>query len=199
MSCLNVGILLFDDVELLDFAGPYEVFSVAADRQQPPPFKVFTVARQNWPVRSVNGLTVNADYHFSNCPTIDLLVIPGGNGMRQEITRPDVVEWVRERASLARHVMSVCSGARLLAAAGLLKGQSATTHHEVVDELARQAPDATIIAGARFIESGKIFSSAGISAGIDLSLYLVAKLCGNDVATDSARYMEYDWRHRHAG
>jgi len=188
---LNVGVFLFDRVELLDFAGPYEVFSVASELHGHDLFTTFTVAETRREVVTVNGLRVGADFGFDDHPPVDVLVIPGGIGTRAEMGKPAVLDWVRRTQSSARVVFSVCSGARILGALGLLDGLDAVTHHEVAPELRAIAPLARIRDGVRFIDQGRIMTSAGISAGIDLSLHVVGSLCGKEVARAAAVYMEY--------
>jgi transcriptional regulator GlxA family with amidase domain len=191
----NVGIFLFPDVELLDFAGPYEVFSVTSELNDYKLFKVFTVSADGGEIKSVNGLKVTPDYSFDNHPPIDILVIPGGIGTRAEIGKQPVLDWVGRICEKARIAMSVCSGARLLGALGFLDGFEAVTHHTVVASLRELAPRATVREDKRFIDNGKFMTSGGISAGIDLALHVVSKLCGQPVATKTIKYMEYgDWR-----
>lgn len=189
---IAVGIFVFQDVELLDFAGPYEVFSVASELHGHALFSTFTVAGQTGEVRSVNGLRVCPDYGFDGHPAIDVLVVPGGVGTRKEMGKPLVLDWVRRVQAGSRITYSVCSGARILGALGLLDGLDAVTHHEVADELRRIAPRACVLAGRRFVDQGRIMTSAGISAGIDLSLHVVRLLCGDAVARATAAYMEYE-------
>ncbi|MDT8900002.1 DJ-1/PfpI family protein [Anaeroselena agilis] len=193
----NVGIFLFNDMELLDFAGPYEVFSVTAELNDYKLFKVFTVSEGGAAVKSVNGLTVLPDYGFDSHPPVDILVVPGGVGTRAEIAKPAVLEWVAATNRNAIITMSVCSGARVLGVLGLLDRLEATTHHQVIGHLAELAPRAIIRADERFVDNGKIMTAGGISAGIDLSFHIVTKLYGKDIADKTVRYMEYgDWRSR---
>ena len=191
----NVGIFLFNDVELLDYAGPYEVFSVTAQLNDHKLFKVFTVSEDGAAVRSVNGLTALPDFGFDNHPPIDILVVPGGIGTRAAYKNEAVLDWVKSVAASAQIVMSVCSGARVLGAVALLDGQATVTHHSVIDHLRETAPAAIIDVEKRFTDNGKVMTSGGISAGIDLALHVVAKLYGQDVANKTIKYMEYgDWR-----
>ncbi len=189
----QVGIFLFDDIELLDFAGPYEVFSVASELYDHGLFHVFTVSQGGQAVRTVNGLQALPDYGFGQHPGIDVLVIPGGNGTKKEMTKEPVIHWIKEAHRTAKITMSVCSGARLLGQAGLLDGLECTTHHEVVEHLSQIAPKA-VIRKARYTDNGRLCTSAGISAGIDLSLHIVERLCGGEAAARTKAYMEYgDW------
>lgn len=191
---LNVGIFLFNDIELLDFAGPYEVFSVAAEIQNNALFNVFTITEDGAGIRSVNGLRVMPDYDFNNHPHIDVLIVPGGNGTKIEMTKDAVLQWLKEQYNHSQITMSVCSGTRLLGKLGLLDNLKITTHHEVVADMKMIVPTVMIEEKVKFVDNGKILTSAGISAGIELSLYVVAKLFGKEVANKSAVYMEYgDW------
>lgn len=188
---LNIGIFLFNDVELLDFAGPYEVFSVATDLQDNALFNVFTITEDGGGIRSVNGLRVMPDYDFKNHPQIDVLVVPGGNGTKIEMTKDTVLQWLKEQYTHSQITMSVCSGTRLLGKIGLLDNLKITTHHEVIADMKMIVPTAMIEENVKFVDNGKILTSAGISAGIELSLYVVAKLFGKEVANKAAVYMEY--------
>lgn len=190
----NVGILLFDGIELLDFAGPFEVFSVTSELNNYELFKVFTVARNGEETKSVNGLKSIPDFSFDNHPGIDILVIPGGEGTKSEMMKKDVLDWIYHNYCSSKITMSVCSGARLLGKLGLLDGLECTTHHEVMEHLREIAPKAIINSKKRFTDNGRICTSAGISAGIDLSLHIVEKLYGTDIAGKTRAYMEYgDW------
>ncbi len=191
---LNVGIFLFSNVELLDFAGPYEVFSVTSELNDYRLFKVFTVTEDGKEIRSVNGLKVVPDFSFENHPPIDILVIPGGVGTRSEMNKPAVLEWVRRNYQASQFTFSVCSGARILGKLGLLDNQQSITHHEVLPELREIAPLAVIKSEKRFTDNGRILTSAGISAGIDLSIYMVEKFYGPEVRNKTMVYMEYgEW------
>ncbi|CAN5459041.1 DJ-1/PfpI family protein [soil metagenome] len=204
----RVAILMFDNVEVMDFAGPFEVFGVSALPDGTKLFDVYTVARLSKPVMARNNLSVNPDYSFGDCPRPDILVVPGGFGTRREKHNPAVLDFIKQQTEHAERVLSVCSGALLLAKAGLLDGLHATTHQGALAELRGDAPTATVLDGARVVDNGKIVLSAGISAGIDAALYLVGALHGPDQAKETAAYMEYDWRYhavdgtsvvRHAG
>jgi transcriptional regulator GlxA family with amidase domain len=189
----NVGILVFDEVEVLDFCGPFEVFAVTGRREQLDLFHVHTVARSR-PVLARGGLSVNPHHTLTNAPQADVLVIPGGFGTRREMNDPEVTDWIAKSARLAEVVLSVCTGALLLAKAGLLDGLSATTHHGALDLLEQVAPRASVERDRRVIDNGKIIVAAGVSAGIDAALHVVAKLHGEDRARETARYMEYEWK-----
>ncbi|MEO7414998.1 MAG: DJ-1/PfpI family protein [Opitutaceae bacterium] len=187
----NVAVFIFDEVEVLDFAGPFEVFSVADGLQGGETFHVFTFAETPGTVRARHGLKVVPTYTLENCAAPDVLIIPGGVGTRPLLAKPALLEWLRVKTKRAEIVMSVCTGALVLAKAGLLDGLRITTHHHAVGLLAELAPRATIDATARFHDNGKIVTAAGISAGIDASLHVIARLLGEPAATATAAQMEY--------
>jgi transcriptional regulator GlxA family with amidase domain len=195
---LSVGIFIFDGVEVLDFAGPFEVFSrtrlVAGTEsrrsEESAPFRVFTVAASADAVRATGDLRVLPHYDFASAPAIDLLVIPGGFGTRALLENAPVLDWIRRSAASARHVTSVCTGSLLLARAGLLSGRRATTHWAALDLLAGLDPTVTVDREARVVTDG-IVSSAGVAAGIDMAFSMVERLCGQAVADETARYIEY--------
>ncbi|HVU22866.1 MAG TPA: DJ-1/PfpI family protein [Opitutus sp.] len=187
----NVAILVFDDVEVLDFAGPFEVFAVTDELQNREVFHTFTFGLHPGTIRARNGLKIVPDFTLENCPPPHLLVVPGGQGTRALLKMPALHEWLRVKSRSAETVMSVCTGSLVLAAAGLLDGLRATTHHERLDLLRTLAPRTTIVENERFVDNGKVLTAAGISAGIDCSLHLVGRLLGPAVADDTARYMEY--------
>ena len=191
---INIGILIFNDIELLDFAGPYEVFSVTNELNNYNLCKTFTIEEQNRTIESVNGLKIIPDYSFKNCPKIDILVIPGGVGTKALLEQQKVLKWVRERYDETELTFSVCSGTRILGKIGLLNNVKYTTHHEIMKDMNQIAPGGIIVSGKKFIDNGKLLTSAGISAGIDLSLYLVEKMFGKEIRERTQRYMEYgDW------
>lgn len=196
VSVQTVAIFIFNDVEVLDFAGPFEVFGVTGGRGKRPLYDVFTVAQSLRPVMARNRLGINPDYSFETMPDADVLVVPGGFGTRREKRNPSVLRFLSERVAAAHSVVSICSGALMLAKAGLLSGLHATTHRGALEELALDAPDCTIWPEARVVDNGKIVVSAGISMGIEASLYTVAKHHGQAQAIETARYMEYDWNYQ---
>ena len=189
----NLAILIFDEVEVLDFCGPFEVFSVTGRRDNSNPFNVYTVAEKGQPILARNHLSVNPSFTIQDCPQPDILVVPGGLGTRREMHNAILIDWIRSSSQKAELILSVCTGALLLAKAGLLEGLAATTHHGAIELLKEVAPHTTIQANKRIIDNGRIIVSAGISAGIDMSLHVVAKLLGKEQALDTAQYMEYDW------
>ncbi|MBP2651726.1 MAG: DJ/PfpI family protein [Firmicutes bacterium] len=191
---LNVGIFLFNEIELLDFAGPFEVFTVTAELNDFKFFNVFTITESGRKIRTVNGLRVVPDFNFKNHPPIDLLIVPGGAGTKSEMNKASVLKWLKEQYGTSQKTMSVCSGTRLLGKLGLLDNMEIITHHEVIADMKEIAPTAIIKENVRFTDNGKILTSAGISAGIDLSLYVVEKLYGKKIANKTAIYMEYDNR-----
>jgi transcriptional regulator GlxA family with amidase domain len=188
----SVCIVLFDDVEVLDFCGPFEVFAVTGGREGRKPFEVCTVAENKKPIAARGGLSINPSHSFATCVRPDLLLVPGGMGTRREINNPTMLRWLEERASEAELVLSVCSGALLLAKIGLLDGLTATTHHGAIDELRAVSSGITIDGSKRFIDNGRVVVSGGISAGIDMSLHVVARLLGKEQAMETANYMEYE-------
>ena len=187
----NVAILIFDDVEVLDFAGPFEVFSVTAEINGYQFYNVYTVGETSGPIRAKNGLTVTPDYALSEAPQADIFIIPGGDGSKQVILNDVLMEQIKERIEQSEHTFSVCSGARILAKLGYLDGLDVITHHEVIPDIEKLAPTAHINKGARYTDNGKILTSAGVSAGIDLSFYLIKQLQDAGIAAKTARYMEY--------
>ena len=186
----NVGVLLFDDVEVMDFCGPFQVFSSAKLSGQDAPFHVFTCAEKTHAIWARNELSINPQFPLHNCPAMDILVVPGGWGTRQEMNNPRLIEWLRNTAPRAQIVLSVCTGALLLAKAGLLDGLGATTHHDALDLLRQMAPKATIHASERFVDNGRIVVAAGVCSGIDASLHIVARLLGESAARATAEYLE---------
>ncbi|MGB3401929.1 MAG: DJ-1/PfpI family protein [Microcoleaceae cyanobacterium] len=188
----NVAILLFNEVEVLDFAGPFEVFSITKSPGGDSLCNVYTVAETTQPILARNHLSINPDYTLENHPAPDIVIIPGGFGSRAALKQPNIIKWVQKSAQQAELVLSVCTGSLILAKAGLLNGLSATTHHHAFEELRQLAPQTTVITDQRFVDNDKILTSGGISAGIDLSFYVIAKLYGEAVAIQTAQYMEFD-------
>lgn len=189
---MNVAILLYEGVYQLDFAGPMEVFTDAGLDEETPAFTVYTVAESTSPLRTHTGLRVQAAYSFADAPAPDILVVPGGNSAwaRQH---PEAALWLREAAARAPLVMSVCTGAIILADLGLLDGLEATTWHGALDRLQAAAPTASIRPDVRYTDNGHIVTTAGISAGIDGALHVLTRLLGPDLAQRTARYMDYEY------
>ncbi|WP_340063921.1 DJ-1/PfpI family protein [Ascidiimonas aurantiaca] len=187
----NVGIFIFDEAEVLDFAGPFEVFSVSSQLNDHALFNVFTLAKTRDAITAVNGLSVNPDYAIEEAPSPDILILAGGNGTRKVIKDKEVINWIKAVYPKTEIIASVCSGSRMLAMAGLLKGKPYCTHHQVYGDMQELVPDGAPQKNKRFTNSGNIYSSGGISAGIDMSFHLVEKLHGKEVAQQTAGYMEY--------
>ena len=200
MNRRNVGIFVFDGVEVLDFAGPFEVFSrtrlapgIDSRRShETAPFEVFTVAATAGIVTATGGLRIEPRYSFETAPLIDLLVVPGGFGTRALATDSATLTWIRGVAEHSERLTSVCTGALLLAAAGLLHDRPATTHWGALDLLAQIDPSVRIERDVRFVHDGAVTTSAGVSAGIDMAIDVVRRMFGDDVAADVVRYMEYE-------
>lgn len=186
----RVAICLWNDVELLDFAGPGEVFAAAADGQA---FQLFTVAEKRGAVLSQGFLRLLPQFSVDTCPMANVIVVPGG-GTEHPIRAARVLPWLATAAGQAEVVLSVCTGALVLAAAGLLEGLEATTWHGTgISRLRHAAPRTVVHEDRRFVDNGRIVTAAGVSAGIDAALHIVGRLCGPPVAAETARYMEYDW------
>lgn len=196
---LQVVILLYPGIEILDFAGPYEVFSVATrialrdGLSAHPPFLVSTVAASRELLTARYDLRVQPDAQFDDELPCDVLIVPGGV-IDQPVNDPQTLAWVRRMASSTGLLTSVCSGALILAKAGLLQGHSVTTHWADIQELREGYPDLDVQENVPYVDAGSLVTSAGISAGIDMSLHLVARLLGGDAARVTARQMQYEWR-----
>lgn len=188
----NLAILLFDQVEVLDFAGPFEVFSVANELHDFSLFNVFTVSEKGADVVAVNGLKVGVDYSFNTCPDeIHYLVLPGGDGTKAIFQQLEYQRWIKSNYHQAQQVLTVCSGTRLLAGAGLLSGKQYCTHQDVYPHIAELAPEALPQMQLRYVRDGKLLSAGGISAGIDAAFAMLRDIAGSDVANKTATYMEY--------
>jgi transcriptional regulator GlxA family with amidase domain len=197
---MNVGILVFDEVELLDMAGPYEVFTTAArvharaaPAGAPALFTVFTLAQRPGPVRARAGLQLQAPHGLDDHPPLDCAIVPGGV-VDAVLGDPATIAWVRHQASRVAILASVCTGALLLAQAGVLDGRAATTHWEDLEALRALRPGVTVREGVRWVDTGAVVTSAGIAAGIDMSLHLVARLHSVDLALRTARQLDVAWR-----
>jgi len=199
VTAVPVAILVFDGVEVLDFCGPFEVFSTArggeASRDTAPVlFQVFTVAEQDRIVSATGGLEVKASVTIDQCPPVEMVIVPGGQGTRREVGNARILDWLAGRAAATPVMASVCTGAFLLAQAGLLDGRRATTHWDSLDRLRRTYPRVRVVADERVVDEGRVVTAAGISAGIDMSLLLIERYFGPDVAAETARWMEYERR-----
>lgn len=198
MDRKRVGIVIFPDVEVLDFCGPFEVFSVPRlseenRRHTPSPFEVLLVAEHAGPVTTTGGMQVLPHFTFADCPKLDVLVVPGGYGTREELKNPVMLEWLRSRAAEVETLTSVCTGSMLLGFAGLLEGKQATTHWKSLDWMRESFPATRVHFDRHFVIDGRLFTSAGISAGIDMSLKVVEHYLGDALARATARHMEYPY------
>jgi len=196
MSRRRVGLLVFPEVEVLDFCGPFEVFSVTRLneeqwRQDSSPYEVLIIAENPGVVVATGGLKVVPDRTIDDCPPLDVLVIPGGWGTRREMNNDRLIGWIRERARQVTTLTSVCTGALLLGKAGLLDGKRATTHWRILEEMRGWFPAVNVIDDQHVVEEGNVITSAGISAGIDMALLVVRQHHGEVVTRATARYMEY--------
>jgi transcriptional regulator GlxA family with amidase domain len=198
MDRRRVGIVLFEDVEVLDFCGPFEVFTATRvneekRREESSPFDVLLIAERPGPVTTTGGMRVLPHYTFDNCPQLDIVVSPGGLGTWNELKNPSMLEWLRARAAEANTVTAVCTGSMLLGAVGLLDGRHATTHWRALDWMRDSFPSVTVEYGKHFVKDGHVFTSAGISAGIDMALAVVADYFGEEITRATARHMEYPY------
>lgn len=199
-ASLRVLILAFDGVEALDFAGPFEVFTTASrvsQRMRPgsaAPFEVASVAHvaAGQPVQARAGLQLLANHALAGSPPADVLIVPGGV-VDTPMASPETLRWIARTAAKARIVASVCTGAFLLAASGVVADDAVTTHWEDVAELRERFPSLDVREDVRWVDNGRVVSSAGISAGIDMSLHLVERLAGRELAERTARQMDYAW------
>lgn len=181
----TVAILLFDRVEIIDFAGPWEVFGGAG-------YRIFTVAERTDPVKAVYAQRLLADYTFENSPRADVLLVPGG-GVGNAVNNANLIKWVQDSAKNSTYVMSVCTGAFILAKAGLLDGLSATTVRHAIENLATAGRNIKPVHDKRYVDNGKIITTAGLSSGIDGAFYLVSRMKGLGVAQETALGLEYNW------
>jgi len=188
-STTTIGIVLFTDAEELDWAGPFEVFGMAAHEKD---LSVVTIAESSEPVRCAKGLRVLPDHTFDNAPPLDVVLVPGGQGTRTEMNNPRMLEFVQKVAPGCDWVTSVCTGSMVLAKAGLTKGRKITTHWACFDELAEVAGDSELLKRVRYVRDGQLVTSAGVSAGIDMSLWLIGQMFDPNFARGIQRAMEYD-------
>jgi transcriptional regulator GlxA family with amidase domain len=196
MTRKRVGILVFPDVEVLDFCGPFEVFSVTRlneelRREELSPFEVLLVAEKSGTIVTTGGLKVTPDHTLDSCPPLDILVVPGGWGTRTEAKNARLLTWIGQRAKQVETLTSVCTGSMLLGEAGLLDGRHATTHWRSLQRMRESFPAVTVEEKMHVVEDGNVLTSAGISAGIDMALRVVARYHGETVARNTARNMEY--------
>lgn len=186
----TIGLLCFDDLEELDLVGPWEVFTAAVTGL--PDARVVTVAERAEPIRCAKGLRILPDHGFADAPALDVLLVPGGQGTRREIDNPALIEWLRRAGQGCSWVTSVCTGALLLHGAGFTRGRRITTHRNFVPQLRERAPDAEVLEGVRYVRDGNLVTAAGVSAGIDMALWLVGQIWGVDRARLVQRGIEYD-------
>lgn len=191
MNVKNTTILLYKDVEVLDFAGPFEVFNTANSAYGEKLFNVYTVAEHKDILEARNGLKVLPDYSIAMCPQPDILVIPGGDGRKVQMNNEVILNWLKDNYKKAELILSVCTGAFILGKAGLLDGLSAATHHLSHSEFEKTFPNVNLIKERKYVDNGNIITSGGISAGIDMALYVVGKLAGEDTLNKTAHYMEF--------
>ena len=196
MDKKRVGILVFPNVEVLDFCGPFEVFSVTrlneeARREEPSPFEVLLVAERLDTVVATGGLKVVPDVTIDTCPPLDILVVPGGWGTRTEVHNQRLIDWIGERGRSVETLTSVCTGSMLLGQAKLLDGRRATTHWRSLSRMREAFPSVTVEEKLHVVEDGHVVTSAGISAGIDMALRIVIRYFGEAVGRATARNMEY--------
>jgi transcriptional regulator GlxA family with amidase domain len=194
----RVGIVVFDDVEVLDFCGPFEVFSATRldeERrwEEPSPFEVLLVAQFDRPALTAGGMKVLPHATFAACPPLDILVVPGGRGSRREMKNDAMLSFVAARAAGVDILASVCTGSLILGSAGLLDGLRATTHWRALELMRELFPKVVVDPESHVVEQGRVITSAGISAGIDMALLVVARCCGQTVARSTARHMEYPY------
>jgi putative intracellular protease/amidase len=183
---VRVGIVLFDGVEIIDFAGPYEVFGTAG-------FGVVTLTPDGKPVKTAMGLTVTPDASFANAPPFDVLLVPGGS-VSDAQKDPRILDFIRKHTESSHYVLSVCTGAFIMGSSGVLDGLKATTFNPAITDLAKLYPKVDVIKDVRWADNGKVITSAGLSSGIDAALHVVARVRGLDEAKTVAMHLEYDWK-----
>ena len=188
---LTIGILIFDDAEELDFVGPWEVFTMA-NAVRAETHRVLLVAEWDKPVRCAKGMRVLADVSTVDCPKLDVLLVPGGQGTRREVENVSLLTWIAQAAADCRWVTSVCTGAMLLTAAGPAMGKRVTTHWGYVEALRQRGEAAEVLENRRYVRDGNVVTAAGVSAGIDMALWLTGQLHGPDFARAVQKAMEYD-------
>ena len=186
----TIGLLIFDGAEELDFVGPWEVFTMAAKVRDD--IRVVTIAERAGPVACAKGMRVLPDHTLADAPQLDVVMVAGGIGTRREVDNPVVIDWLRRIAPGLRWVTSVCTGALLLCEAGLGRGRRVTTHWAFIEDLRKRYPDVEVLAGVRYVRDENVCTAAGVSAGIDLALWLTGQIWGVDTARKTQRAMEYD-------
>ena len=186
----QIGILIFPEAEELDFVGPLEVFAMAAKIVGD--LRVALIAERGEPVLCAKGLRVVPDHTFADSPPLDLVLVPGGQGTRREVSNRPLLDWLAKAAARCAWVTCVCTGSLLLHGAGLTSGRRITTHWAFVEELRQRAPDTQVLAGPRYVRDGNLVTAAGVSAGIDMALWLVGQIWSAQVARNTQRAMQYD-------
>ena len=184
----KIGILIFPQVEEMDFVGPFEVLSYS-NKIQPDSTQVFLIAENLDIVQAFNGMKIIPEYSFDTCPDLDILVLPGGKGRFEAMHNPQIKEFILKQAAHAKYMTSVCTGAFILAAAGLLNGKQATTYHTALEELA--AYSVKIVHDKKVVQDHNIITAAGVTSGLELGFYLLKILFSNDLAKEVAKKIEY--------
>jgi transcriptional regulator GlxA family with amidase domain len=193
---MNIAIVIFDGAEELDFVGPWEVFTMAnamfkikkIDKSD----HVYLVSETGEQVTCANGMRVAADFSFQSAPAADVILVPGGQGTRREVSNRTMLDWIAAQAKRCQWITSVCTGSMVLAAAGPAKGKRITTHWKAVEEVRRRGDAGEVVSGQRWVVDGNLVTSAGVSAGIDMTLWLVGQIHGAEIAAAVVRGMEYD-------
>ena len=186
----TIGLLIFDGAEELDFVGPWEVFTMAARIHDD--LRAVTIAERSGPVVCAKGMRVLPDHTLADAPALDVVLVPGGQGTRREVGNPVLIDWLRRIEPGLRWTTSVCTGALLLCEAGFATGRRVTTHWAFVEDLRKRYPDVEVLERVRYVRDGKLCTAAGVSAGIDLALWLTGQLYDVDTARKTQRAMEYD-------
>ncbi|NMM50141.1 DJ-1/PfpI family protein [Marinigracilibium pacificum] len=191
---ITVGFFIYDNMELMDFAGPWEVLSVAAELvEESHELKLFSFAEYDRQINTVNGVSIIPDFVIDNKPDLDVLIFPGGNGSKRIISNDRLLSDLAKASSSAKITATVCSGARIAATLGLLKGKKFTTHYSVFDDVIKIEPTAEPDFDNRYVREGNVLTSAGVSAGIDMSLFLVSVIFDDETAEKTARFIEYPY------
>jgi transcriptional regulator GlxA family with amidase domain len=191
MSPKNTAILIFDDVEVLDFTGPYEVFNAANEVSGEKLFNVFTIANKTELITARNGLKIIPDFSLINSPPPDILIIPGGSGRRIEMNNELLLNWIKEKYNKLEFLLSVCTGVFIIANTGLLNGLKASTHHSSFEEFEKSFPEIELVKDKKYTDNGKIITAAGVSSGINMSLHVINKLHGEKIMQKTADYIEF--------
>lgn len=190
---MNIGIYIYDNAEVLDFSGPFEVFSVASrflDENEK--FNVFLISEKSPTVTARGNYKINSHYTFENVPQTDVLIVVGGVHT-EEVKKTTVINWIKEQSKNTKIVASVCTGTFLLAEAKIITNHTVTTHWEDIPDLKNDYPTLDVVEDVRWVDEGNIITSAGISAGIDMSLHLVLKIKNLELANKTAKQMQFDW------